>query len=340
MKIAIITRIDYKSPRILAESLAEQLRTVDVETQIFFDIDVLNRLVSYKHSKLHFHYWMQKKLTHYFEDKKIIRELKNMDAVIISECSPNAFWRKLYNIERLKSILKVPVFIYEVYYLGNAPTQIEALQQQGDPLLERYDGHLFVSSVTEIRKEKSADAFCIGLMANRWNLHPLPKKELIALVDFVQPGYESCREMQISCLRKAGISFISLEVKYSIEEIRNIYKRVSIFFVQFPEAFGVPILECLCAGAQVFTSNSGWPMSWRKDHSPEVHGKGILPGCFTVFENEEDLLEKLMLFKSYFDEAATPIQVHNTFIENYPSFYHGNAEELNRWLDTLKKKAP
>lgn len=337
MKIAILTREDYRSPRILAESLKLQLEQAGAEVVILYDIHFLNRLVSYKKSKLSFHFWLQKKITHWFSDQQIIKSLKKMDAVVISECIPNGFWKHLYNVEKLKSILQKPVFIYEVYYLRNAPTQIAALQKNKDALLERYDGHLFVSPVTEIREKKTSNAFCIGLMAKTWELQPQPKNELIALVDFVQPGYERYREMQINVLIKAGIPFISLERRYTIEEIRDTYRRVSIFFLQFPEAFGLPILECLCSGAQIFTPDSSWPMSWRLDTEPEVHGKGQLPSCFTVYADEVDLLHKLLLIKENYNLKETPLTVFNNFIENYPSYYEGNTEELNRALDYIKK---
>lgn len=336
MKIAILTKEAFSSPRILAESLAHQLIGVGVETQIFFDIDVLNRLVSYQNSKLSFHYWLQKKIVHYFNDRKIIRALKKMNAVVISECIPNGFWKQLYNVEKLKSILQIPVLIYEVYYLGNAITQVAALKKNKDALMERYDGHLFVSPVTETRGEMEPNAFCIGLMANTWGLQPLPKKELMALVDFVQPGFETHREMQIRQLEKAGIPYISLERHYTIEEIRGIYRQVSIYFMQSSEAFGLPILECLCTGAQVFTPDSSWPMSWRLDEKPEVHRPGILPDCFTLYNDEDNLLQKLLDFKENFNPVETPLEVFIEFLKTYPAFYEGNQTELNRFIDFIK----
>lgn len=336
LNIAIVTRGGNGSPLILARSLKAQLEEIGVNAEISEDINVLNRLVSYKDSGLSLHYWLKKILFNYISDRKILNRLKAMDAVIISECTPNGFWKRLYNIEKLKAIVKKPVLFYEVYYLGNAPTQIEVLQSNNDPLLERYDGHIFVSPVTELRWQDKSNAFCIGLLARTWNLKPLPKQRLVALVDFVQPGYEQFRIEQIQALQKAGIDYISLERRYSIEEIRNIYRDVSIFFVQFPEAFGLPILECLCTGAQIFTPDSAWPMSWRLDESPEVHGKGILPECFTVYDDEADLSHKLMLYKKNFDSVETPLQVNTIFKNYYPTFYDGNKAEIEKCLDFIK----
>ena len=216
-------------------------------------------------------------------------------------------------------------------------TNIPKLEDNQDALLDRYDGHLYVSPVTEIKEQHlNINPFCIGLDAKSWKLEPLVKKELLALVDFAQPGYETYREIQIRQLNKAGIPFIALEKRYTIEEIRNIYRQVSIYFMQSSEAFGLPILECLCTGAQVFTPDSGWPMSWRLDEEPEVHGPGILPKCFTIYYGEQDLLQKLLEFKDNFNPVETPLLVFNEFLKTYPTFYTGNSNELKRFIDFIE----
>lgn len=320
----------------MATSLQAQFQGDGIDAEILFELDVLNRLVGYKDSKLSFHFWLQKKIINWFRDRRVIQALKQVDAVVISECIPNAFWKSLYNVEKLKAILKKPVFIYEVYWLGNAPSQIETLQNSGFEVNERYDGHLFVSPVTEIRARLLPNTFCVGLLAKTWNLKPHPKQELLALVDFAQPGYEAHREIQISQLTMAGIPFIALERSYTIEEIRSIYQQISIFFVQFPEAFGLPILECLCTGAQVFTPHSGWPMSWRLDENPEVHGPGILPDCFTVYNGEDDLLHKLLIFKENFQPEITPLTVFADLVKYYPGFFNGDDDAIKKFLKFIK----
>ncbi len=337
MRIAILVPPRNASPLILAHSLQNQLKDAGVISEISEEIDVLNRLVSYKNSSLNFHFWVWKKIRNYFSDRRILKWLKGIDAVIICDCIPNGFWKRLYNVEKLKTIIQKPVLFYEVFYLGNAPTQVADLKRNHDPLLERYDAHLFVSPVTEIRSKDPVDGHAIGLMAKTWNIQPLPKKEIIALVDFAQSGYEAYREIQIAQLKKAGIRYISLEGSYTIDKIRDIYRRASVFFVQFPEAFGLPILECLCAGAQVFTPDSGWPMSWRLNEDPVTHGPGVLPKCFTVYSGEDELLQKLLEFKENFDSVETPLKIFGYFIKQYPFFYEGNSEELKKCLEQIKR---
>ncbi|MDQ2719742.1 MAG: hypothetical protein M3Z26_08295 [Bacteroidota bacterium] len=336
MKIAILTRANYRSPRILAEALKSQLELKKATVEIYYELNILNRLVSYKNSKLNFHFWLKKKLLNYIRDKQRIKKLKQYDAIIISECCPNAFWKKLYNIEKLKKIFQKPVLFYEVYYLGNAPYQIKKLTDNDEPLIDRYDLHLAVSEVTEIRQKPSDKWFGIGLYAKSWNLFPLPKKEFIAIVDFIQKGFENYRQVQINALNKAGIKYIILEKEYDISGIREIYKNGALFFLQFPEAFGISTLECLCTGNQIFTPDSNWPLSWRLDKNPTLYSKGTLPECFTVYNDEEDLVKKLVSFKDQYDLINTPQLIFQCLIKTYPSFYYGNENELLRVLNNLK----
>jgi hypothetical protein len=328
LKIAILTKSNNSSPKVLAESLKLQLNSFEIEADIFFELDVLNRLVTYRNSKLSFHFWLKRKLSNWKRDVIFLRQLKKYDAVIISECIPNAFYKSFYNIEQLKKVLLKPVFVYEVYALENAPTQVMALKKSNDTLQDRYDGHLYISPITEIRNKNIENSFCIGLLANSWNLKPVPKKELMALVDFAQPEFEEYRSVQIAALKKAAIPFIVLEKRYTLEEIRLLYSQVSIYFMQSYEAFGLPILECLCAGATIFTPHSSWPMSWRLDEMPAIHGEGILPNCFSVYDTAENLLEKLQSFKNDFNNVETPKKVFHNFLETYPSFYNGNNNAI------------
>lgn len=338
MRIAILTRADHKSPRILAESLKSQLEAQNVYAEIIFDINLLTRLVDYNDSNLSFHFWLKEKAVNYWRDRKVLNELKEFDAIIISECTPNGFRKHIYNVERLKLIFNKPVLYYEVYFLGNAPTQIELLQNNGDALADRYDFHLSVSEVTEIRQRPFGNWFNIGLYAKSWGLAPKEKKEIIAIVDFLQPGFEQYRGIQIRALQKAGIEYISLEREYSFNEIREIYQDSALFFVQFPEAFGLPILECLCSGSQIFTPHSGWPMAWRLNSNPAVHGDGILADCFTVYNDENDLIKNLMLFKNNYDLVKTPQIVFENFIDNYAGYYHGKQAALKEVIHNLEKR--
>jgi len=336
MKIAILSRPDFRSPRILSDSLQLHLEQQGVEIEIFYRIGLLNRMVSFNDSKLSFHFWIKRKLKHFLEDARLLKRLKQFDAVIISECIPNGFLKRIYNVEKFKGIIKKPVGIYEVYYLGNAPTQIEFLQKNKEQLLDRFDFHLSIASVTEIKQTTSKNWFPIGIKTESWNLKPLSKKEIVAIIDFAFPGNELVRQSQINALKNCGIKYISLERSFTIEEIRQIYQQGSIYFMQSYEAFGLPVLECLLAGCQVFAAKSWWPMSWRLNENPEIHSAGILPECFTVYDGEEELKNKLLAFKESYDFESTPEKVFDNFLNHYPEFYYGNEVEVQRLITYLK----
>jgi len=336
MKIAILTRPDNRSPKVLSDTLKRQLENEKVYVEVFYKIDLLQRLVTQKVNKLSLFFWLKKKVSYFFKDKDLVKKLKEYDAVIMSECSPNGFWKRLYNVEKFRKLVRKPILFYEVYYLGNAPTQIDFLRKNGDALEDRFDFHLSVSNVTEIKQPPSDTYYPIGLFAKSWNLKPAVNEEIIAIVDFVQPGYKEHRKIQMEALKKVGIKYISLEGSYSIEEIRNIYRQGSMYFMQSSEAFGLPLLECLCCGCQVFTPFSWWPMSWRLDKEPLLHGEGILPDCFTVYNTEEQLINQLNHFKSNYQPVISAERVFKTLLENYPSFYYGNQKELKRLLTNLQ----
>jgi hypothetical protein len=336
LKVAILTRPDFRSPRVLADSLKDHLERQGAEVEVFYGIDVLNRLVSLKRSGLSIHFWLTKKMKNYFNDKRLLKKLKKFDTIIISECIPNAFLSKMYNIEKFKKMIKKPVGLYEVYYLENAPTQIDFLKKDKNGLSEKYDFHLSVAEVTEIKKTTVRNWYPIGLKSEFWNLKPLPKKEIFAIVDFVQPGYEMIRETQIKALNKAEIKYIALDRTYTFAEVRNIYQEAAIFFIQFPEAFGVSILECLCCGCQIFTVRSAWPMSWRLNENPAIHGEGILPDCFTIYQDEVQLVKELIAFKSNYDLKESPKKVFDNFLAHYPHYYYGNEAEMSRLVTDLK----
>jgi hypothetical protein len=336
LKIAILTRPDYRSPRILANSLQGQLQKQGIKTEIFYDLNFMTRMVLLKDSKLRFHFWLSEKLRYFSEDATLLKALKQFDAIIVCECAPAAFLKRMYNVEKLKRMLNKPIGLYEVYYLGNAPTQIQFLQQGNNPLLERFDFHLSVSDTTEIKQPGNDHWFTVGIEGESWNLKPSPKKEIIAIVDFVHTGNEEYRKIQIHSLENAGIKYISLEKEYTIDAIRNIYQEGAIYFMQSFEAFGLPVLECLCSGCQVFTPHSWWPMSWRLNENPEVHGEGTLPGCFTVYSTEEQLTKELLAFKEIYDLVQSPKRVFEIFLEHYPYFYMGNENEMKRLLQKIQ----
>lgn len=336
MKIAIITRPENRSPKNLAESLKNQLNKISISSFIYEDIQIvsnLNRLYIKKENKFISIYNCIK---YYIPTKIFLRKLKKYDILIISECIPNAFIKNLYNIELLRKIINKPILLYEVYYLGNAPTQIHNLNLTGNPTFSRYDWHLSVTNLTEIKSRNLQNWSCIGIDLTYTGLSPIFRSDLYVLVDFPQRGFEKYRQNQIEILRKNNIKTIILEGEYSFKEIRKLYQNAAAFLMQSYEAFGVSIAECLSCGTQIFTPDSSWPMSWRLDENPQIHSKGQLADCFTVYDNPEDFEIKIKKYLKNYNPYETPKKVFQEFVKYYPNHFYGNVSELEKVINMFK----
>lgn len=339
MRIAIITRPDDASPKVLAISLQKLIKKCHVECDIFYEHGFLMRRVPlfgrFKQvGRIHF--TLKRYLKHYPRDKKFLLKLKEYDAVIISDCEPNGFWKHHFGIEKLKGILKKPLAFHEVYYLGNVPTHIERLKRQGHPTMERYDWHLAVTDTTEVRSLPKPPWSVVGLNLEGEGLELGHKKDFFAIVDFERKGYEKFRDDQIRVLDTLGLPYVAFEKRMTMPEIRDYYKRASLIFLSFPETFGVPIAECLACGTAVFTPSSSWPMSWRLDEKPQPNSEGKLPNCFVEYETSIKLEKYLLEFYHNWDKEKTPEKIREIFLNTYPHFFYGNLDGVKAFIKTIK----
>jgi len=331
-KVAIITRPENKSPKVLAYSFQSSCKEIGVDADIFWEgLGILSRMFSIfqktRYSR-NLNFKIRLKIGHLISDYLFIKKMKSYDLIVISDCSPNAYWKGYYNIERLKKYIKKPVALYEVYFLGNSISQTLKLNECNDFGIERYDWNYSISPVAEIRGIPSENNkwSCIGLNLTSIELIRSTKKEIIAIVDFVQSGFEENRKMQMDILKKfPEIKIISLEGDYSITEIRQLYKLASLFFVQCPESFGVSIAECLSVGCQIIIKEESWAMSWKLQNEFKEE---YLPDCFFVYENNDNLTEYLSIYIENHKQNNLSERVTNTFISCYPSFYYGDKTEL------------
>jgi len=339
-KIAIVTKPNYSSPRILANCLHSFFSQAEgVQSEVFYKLFVFKRLLKYAKVAKNYNYfsWKGYQLLQYIQDQLFLRKLKKFDAVVIVECSPKSFLNDSFDFVKLKEKLNnIPLIFYEVYYLGNAPTMVSYLHEGGHHLEDIFDWHLSVSEVTEIRSKPKAPWNQIGLHLKSTGLVPVPKKEHLAIIDFYRQGYEEERNVQIKALEAVGIPYVELAGPYTIEEIREVYKKATFYFLQFPESFGLPIAECLSCGAYVFTPDTSWAMAWRLDDEVQIHGPGRLAECFVVYDGQKELQEKLMHYKSEYDLQTSPQKVFQIFIDNYPDYYYGNKTELNHFVKKLE----
>ncbi len=340
-KVAIITKPKNSSPKVLAICLNHFLKDNGYNADLFFKIEVFKRLLSYYDVKNKYNIlsWRLYQAIHYISDRWFLKKLKTYDAIIIAETSPRIYFKDIYNISLLKEKLgDIPIVYHGVYFLGNAPTMVEMLAENGQYSSKIFDWHLSVSEVTEIRQKPTPPWSTIGMYLKSTGLKPRPKKELFALVDFEREGHEETRKIQIETLEALDIPYVALSGSFSIEEIRELYKKATFYFIQFAESFGVPIAECLSCGSYIFTPDSSWGMAWRLDENPQIHGPGTLADCFVVYEDQKDLTKKLENLQANYDLEETPKKVFNIFHENYPHYYDGNVTILKDFMDRVASK--
>ena len=340
-RIAILTRAADRSPKILAMGLQHMLGQLGYDSAIFYEgTSMLGRLFPL-HKKIfyqiRFHYRLRMKLKYFFKDRALIRQLAHYDIIILSECIPNAYWRGYFAIEELRDKIRKPICLYEVYYLGTSPRYLQELAagHHHHHGLERFDWNFSVSDIGERQEQPMPEKkwSVIGLDLSHTGLQPQPKNEFMVLVDFLQAGYEESRKMHLEVLAELGIKTISLEGRYPMEEIRQLYRKASVLMVQFPESFGLPIAECLSTGAYIMVPDPFWAMAWRKKE--EGTGNLYLPSFFVQYQDREDLKEKLLELNKSWDPIASPERLSKSFKETYPHFYNGDKNEIQLALDQI-----
>jgi hypothetical protein len=340
MKVVLLARPENRSPRVLAESLRVQLEENETSADIIYDVGLLRRLVAWQHKKqsTRFHFWIRQKLRHALTDRVLIRRLRRYDAVIVCECIPNAFWNHEFNVEKLRELIQKPILLYEVFYLGNAPSQLAHLALHAHPQIGRYDWHLSVSRVTEVTRPATGPWSYVGLDLAYLRLQPPKRERFVALLDFAQPGYEEYRSNQLRILRELEIDTICLDGNYTIGEIRRIYSRASIFFLQTPEAFGLPIAECFSVGTKVYLPNAHWAMSWRPPTTDNETTSADLSPPFVTYSSWDDLRTKLRDERDSYDLTRSPMNVLKEFISNFPDFYYGRPRAISDVIERVQSK--
>ncbi|MBS1665940.1 MAG: hypothetical protein JST58_01045 [Bacteroidetes bacterium] len=343
-RIAILSRPDDRSPKILAMGLQQMLESLGYESAIFYEgSSMLGRLFPLRkkiYNQIRLHFRIRTKLRYFFRDRALIRQLAQYDIIVLSECIPNAYWRGYYAIEELRARIRKPICLYEVYYLGTSIKYSQELMAGHHHGLERYDWNFSITDTTEKQEQPSPEKkwSVIGLDLSHTGLEPQVKNEFIVLVDFLQAGFEESRKMQLEVLAELGIKTIALEGSYRMEEIRELYKKASVLMVQFPEAFGLPMAECLSTGAYIMVPDPFWAMAWRKkdEHSSDFY----LPSFFVQYQGRAGLREKLWAMSRDYDPLVSPQWVSQSFKEAYPHFYSGDLGSLNQAIEQISRHQP
>ncbi len=174
----------------------------------------------------------------------------------------------------------------------------------------------------------------------RYEIHSLKsynltkKEEFIALIDFERKSYEEYRRVQLEALSELGIKTVVLDSDYTFSEIAEVYRKCSIYFLAFYEAFGVPIAELQACGACIFSPSPAWPMAHRLDARCPDASAWKLSENFIIYDSKADLINKMKEIR----ENYNPYQVFDNFVKNYPHFYEGDTAALSEIIHKLSSK--
>jgi glycosyltransferase involved in cell wall biosynthesis len=175
----------------------------------------------------------------------------------------------------------------------------------------------------------------IGCNLNDGTLHLQDKDEFTALIDFRREKHIKEREIQIQALEETNTKYIILDGSYTIREIREIYRKCSIFFLAFRESFGLPIPELQACGSYIFIPYKDWTPAHYIKPDLRVAGEGELSSNFIVYNNDKEKLKnEINRIKRIYD----PDVVFETFIKNHPQLFYGDIEELKTFVNKIKQK--
>ena len=352
MKIAILTNNANSFVKPMAEGLERMFSRVGVESMVFYDgLENLARLpdkfTRYVRANGNDSLSMARRAARYLlRDApamyKFVRQLRGFDAIVIVNSIPQAFFNTAFPDDTLRALFpSTPIVLYDLYYL---PTRgpwgawlKEGSPERGVPSagnwgLERYDWYLCASVMSETPMPPGPQPYSVvGLDVDDGTLFPEQDGEFTALLDFENTGYMAERATQIQALEESGTRYVVLNGSYSIQKIRAVYRKASIFMLAMHESFGLPICEAQACGSYVFTPYVSWCPSHTMKEDAAVPGLGDLPSNFVVYDNDKDsLIREITRVKAAYDAEA----VVRNFREVHPQYYRGNDAGL---LDFVQK---
>ena len=310
MKVAIITRENYRSPRFLAEGLSNMLNKIGIINDVHYRGIEQLELACTKKSGLK----LAAKAT---VTKFLLNSWKQYDLFIVSDTVGILAQEKI--IITLRQLNK-PVALYEVFYPGGAQYWLDRLPPCS---LDLFDAYLTTSPVNDIEPVGEKPVYNIGINLNHRPMHSSQgSDEFTALMDFPRPGYEDERNLQLAALKALDIKTIYLGGEYDFEEINRVYDQANIYFVAFPEAFGVPIVQLQNSGAYIASPSTDWVKRHAKEAGDLVHvnfNKNLFSNNFIFYDSYQELLTRLEYIRQHY--KAEDIQ--KRFSQEQPNFKHG-----------------
>jgi hypothetical protein len=322
MKVAIITRENYRSPRFLAEGLSNMLKQIDIVNDIHYRGIEQLELACAQNAGLK----IAAKST---VAKLLLNTWKKYDLFIISDTVGILAQEQIINTLRK---LNKPVALYEVFYPGGAQYWLDRLPFGS---LDLFDAYFTTTPVNDTEPVGVKPVYNIGININHRPPFSTQKSgEFTALMDFSRPGYEDERNMQLKALKELEIKTIHLEGEYTFDEISRIYDQANVYFVAFPEAFGVPIVQLQNSGAYIASPSTDWVKRHANGHEKLIYGdfdKHQFSENFIFYNSYQELLISLEEIR----ENYKSVDVQNRFSHEQPYFKYGDTKTLSRAIVEL-----
>lgn len=320
MRVAILAKNDFRSPRFLAESLTRMLTKLGVEFGYFPNALAQLEAMSERSASTRHRFkaiWA--------DLQGITHTLRSFDIIIVSDTI--GILGRPQILRPLKQLDK-PLLFYEVFAYQGAQFWRDKF---GPTAHHVFDGLLTVSGIHDIEPLTDRPIFEIGL-----DITPqatfLAQRPLTAMIDFPREGYTAARQTQLEALQTLNIPILELRGEYTFSEIEAIYAQVGVAFVAFPEAFGLPIVQIQFQGGYIASPAA----SWVKRHSLLSNGHVYLEDSdrksfsnnFLIYGSKDELIEQLISIKNNYD----PWAVRQTILQQQPQYIHGNLNALCRAL--------
>lgn len=266
-----------------------------------------------------------------FYNKKRHKSLMECDCIIVVQNCPSAF-SLIKRLDFIREKYKKPIVNYDFHYMPNQGWWSRIIKVENHRGLEQYDWYLPVELITEfaIPREIPKIYHNIGMDINDNNLYP-EQNEFIVLLDFPRAGHEEQRRREKQLLNEIGVKYIELNGRYTTDEIRTIYRKISLYLVSTRESFGLPIVELQLCGAKVMVPHKEWVPAHFLGKSPYEYGQGYLGKNFITYTSDEEF--KLLLLKE--KENINYAQNLLNFREEYPNYDRVNRNEFESFIQKL-----
>jgi hypothetical protein len=268
--------------------------------------------------------------------KRIEAELRASDLVVFVAHLPGAFRRDMHReLEACREWLDRPIVLYDLVHPTARKAWISQLLDGTSFGLERYDWYLGASAEGDARLIDTLKPWSrVGMDLRDPGLTPARNERFSAVLDFPREGFEHERALQIEALEELGIPSIALDRPMSTDRIRCIYRKAGVFFLSFPESFGLPIVEVQLCGGYICMPSASWAPAHRVDGRVPGSGPDRLPGNFIVYQHDKALLKREL---SRIRASHNPDGVVREFERAQPHLYRGDTEALRAFTAKVRE---